>query len=129
MIPLTELLKLKNIILLSIGILIFYPVFSYAQSSDGSIEVDTLYNNGDWPSPQGMVLKIYQDFSNTPFKILDSIPSNQYKISGLPLNHHYRIEVYLNGLFEAEDTLFTRNSEEKIQIYIPLPVGIRFNVY
>lgn len=129
MISLTKSLKLKNIVLLSVGFLIFYPAFSYSQLSESSIDVDTRYANGDRPSPQGMVLKIYQDFSSTPFQILDSIPSSEYKISGLPLNHHYRIEVYLNGLFEAEDSLFARNVEEKMQITLPLPVGIRFNVF
>jgi peptidoglycan/xylan/chitin deacetylase (PgdA/CDA1 family) len=126
---LTRILRLKNIIVLFAGILIFYPAFSYAQSSNGTIEVNALYINGDRLAPQGMVIKIFQDYSDTPFKIIDPVPSGQFKISDLPITHNYKVEIYQYGLFLGEETIFTKNIDEKLLIVIQLPKGILFNVF
>lgn len=111
------------------GLLVFYPAFSYAQSSNGSIEVNAVYINGDRLATPGLVVKIFQDFSDTPFRIIDTVPSSQFSISDLPLKHDYRVEIYQYGLFLGEESIFTKNIDEKLLIVIQVPKGILFNVF
>jgi peptidoglycan/xylan/chitin deacetylase (PgdA/CDA1 family) len=126
---LNKISRSRKMFVLLAGLLIFYPAFSYAQSSNGSIEVNAVYINGDRLATPGLVVKIFQDFSDTPFRIIDAVPSSQFSISDLPLKHDYRVEIYQYGLFLGEESIFTKNTDEKLLIVIQVPKGILFNVF
>ncbi|MGQ0795779.1 MAG: CFI-box-CTERM domain-containing protein [Nitrosopumilaceae archaeon] len=126
---LNKISKSRKMLALLAGLLIFYPAISYAQSSNGSIEVNAVYINGDRLATPGLVVKVFQDYSDTPFRIIDALPSSQFGISDLPLKHDYRVEIYQYGLFLGEESIFTKNVDEKLLIVIQVPKGVLFNVF
>lgn len=113
---------------IGLGILLF-PHQSYAQTNEGTIETEILYDNGAIVKNQGLVVKILQDFSVDPYRVLDSISSNPYKISGLPTDHMYTVQVYRHGMYSGENTLELKSDSEKLTVKIFRPLRLNFNVY
>jgi len=113
---------------LGLGILLF-PHQSHAQTNEGTIETEIWYDNGKIVNYDGLVVKIFQDFSGDPYRILDSISSNPYKISGLPMDHKYTVQVYRHGMYSGENTLELKSDLEKLTVEIFLPLRINFKVY
>ena len=120
--------KLWFVFFLGLGILLF-PHPTYGQTNDGTIETEILYDNGKIVNYNGLVVKIYQDFSGDPYRVLDSISSNPYKISSLPLDHRYTIQIYRHGMYSGQSTLELKSDLEKLAVKIFLPLRINFDVY
>ena len=109
-------------------LLVLNPILSYADQATGSIEVNIRYTNGDRADFYEVVLKIYQDFSKTPYKVIDSLSSNPYNITSLPLGHKYAIEVYVDGMYGSVEYVDLERNQESIVSTIPLSGGMRFTV-
>ena len=106
----------------------FAPTFSHAAESEGSIQVNVYYSNGDRAASFGNVLKIYQDGNETPFKIIE--PSSfPVIIDSLPLDHKYKIDVYRYDMYAASSYVNLKEILNKLEIQIPLNTGILFNVF
>ncbi len=120
--------RLWLVFFLGLGILLF-PLQSYGQTNEGTIETKILYDNGKVVNYDGLVVKIYQDFSGDPYLVLNSISSNPYKISGLPLDHRYTVQVFRHGMYSGENTLELASSLEKLTVEIFLPLRINFAIY
>lgn len=110
-------------------LIICFPIATYGQQGTGSIEVDVKYTNGDRADYSGMVLKVYQDFSKTPYKVIESLSSNPYNIPLLPLGHKYKVEVFVNSMYSSVNYVNLQSNQERLDITMPLSGGMRFNVF
>lgn len=73
----------------------------------------------------GTVLKIYQDFSQTPTVV--ALSSNPYSVS-LPMDHRYKIEVYVSSMYANVDFVNLASGSEKSEMSIPIPGSVLFTV-
>jgi len=110
-------------------LIILQPILVYADQGTGSIEIDVRYTNHDRADYYSMALKVYQDFDTTPYKDISSLSANPYNIVSLPVGHKYKIEVYANGMYASTGYVDLQSAHEVLDITIPLPGGIRFNVF
>ncbi|WKT57366.1 polysaccharide deacetylase family protein [Candidatus Nitrosotenuis chungbukensis] len=117
-----------SIISLVISFLIFVPVISYQQNT-GSVEVTIRNENGDRVTPDLLSVKVYQDFSSVPFKEITSLIDNPLVVDSLPLGHRYKFEVYMNSLYGDVAFVDLQKSQDKVEIVIKNPGGIRLSVF
>ena len=110
-------------------LIILQPILVYADQGTGSIEIDVKYTNRDRADYNTMAIKVYQDFSTTPYKDISSLSANPYNIVSLPVGHKYKIELYANGMYANSAYVDLQSAHETLDITIPLPGGIRFNVF
>ncbi|MCI4432136.1 MAG: hypothetical protein JHC41_00810, partial [Nitrosopumilus sp.] len=106
----------------------FTPTFSHGAESEGSIQVNVYYSNGDRAASFGNVLKIYQEGNEIPFKIIEP-NSFPVIIDSLPLDHKYKIDVYRYDMYAASSYVNLKEILNKLEIQIPLNTGILFNVF
>src|SRR5438445_5204601 len=110
-------------------LIILQPIIVYADQGTGSIEIDVRYTNHDRADYYSMAVKVYQDFSTTPYKDISSLSADPYNIVSLPVGHKYKIEIYANGMYASTGYVDLQSAHEALDITIPLPGGIRFNVF
>ncbi len=85
--------------------------------------------NGDVSSTYQMSMKIYQDFNTTPYKQLATVTDNPFAITGLPLNHSYKIEVYMNGIKVGTGYINFQNNNQQDSMNISYNSGMLIYVY
>jgi len=118
--------SIKLVTILSVIFLIHPAVFA---ETLGSVTVQVTYTNGDRTGSFGLTSKIYQDFNKNPYREIDSVSDVPFDITSLPLNHQYKIEVYINGILAGVNYANLQNEHQDVSIKIPLPGGMRFNVF
>lgn len=91
------------------------------------LQIEVKYTNGDRIDAYQTNYKIYQDSEKTPFLEKELI-TNPETID-LPQDHRYKVEVYVNGIFSEVGYVELDDSSEKLEIKIPLPGGLKFNVF
>ena len=91
------------------------------------LSMEIKYTNGDRIAPYQTTYVVYQDNDKTPFleKTLETNP----EILELPSNHRYKVEIYVNGMFSEIGYVQLNTSPENLNINIPLPGGLKFNVF
>ena len=115
-------------------ILAFFVLFSiafsfnhaYAEESQ-SLQIEVKYTNGDRIDAYQTNYKIYQDSDKNPF-LEKQLESNPETVS-LPKDHRYKVEVFVNGMFSEVGYIDLKENSEKLEIKIPLPGGLKFNVF
>lgn len=113
-------------IITSIVLLLLVPIgLSYGEQNEGVLQINIKLWGGDLADYHGIVLKIYQDLSQTPMII--PLPSNPYSVS-LPLDHRYKIEVYVNSMYANVDYVDLVNDNQKAKLDIPISGSVRFTV-
>ncbi|HJU14497.1 MAG TPA: polysaccharide deacetylase family protein [Candidatus Nitrosotalea sp.] len=117
------------IFLAAITALAAFAVPQAAAESSGSIAVSLSYPNGDIADYSGSSLKIYQDSSSVPYRLIDSITGNPFNIVSLPIGHKYKIETYVNGLHSSDTYVDLQGPHVDAEIKLPLPGGMRLDVY
>ena len=110
-------------------LIILQPILVYADQGSGSIEINVRYTNHDRADYSSMEVKVYQDFSTIPYKDISSLSANPYNIVSLPVGHKYKVEVYANGMYASTGYVDLQSTHESLDMTIPLPGGIRFNVF
>lgn len=110
-------------VIISISIFLEY---SYAEETQ-PLQIEIKYTNGDRIDAYQTKYIIYQDDEKSPYleKTLDTNPETIM----LPENHQYKIEVYVNGMYSEVGYIQLQNQQEKLDIHIPLPGGLKFNVF
>ncbi len=73
-------------------------------------------------------MKIYQDNGQIPYRIIESITGNPFNIVSLPFGHQYKIDVYANGMYSSSNYVTLEQTQQNINVNIPLPGGMRVNV-
>lgn len=115
-----------GIALISIFILLT-PNVSYNEQNAGSLRIDIKSGAGEKVDYHGMKLKIYQDFNEAPFKIIDSVDSNPYDIS-LPLGYRYKVELFVNSMFSGIGYADFQNDNQRLELNVPVPGSVRFTL-
>ena len=102
--------------------------FSYAHGEDfSSLQIEVKYTNGDRIDAYQTNYIIYQDSEKNPF-LEKKLETNPETVT-LPKDHRYKVEVYVNGMFSEVGYVELKNSLEKLEVNIPLPGGLKFNVF
>jgi hypothetical protein len=109
---------------------IFSLVVPYGSSYSEELEtlqVEIKYTNGDRIDAYQTKYVVYQDNEKTPIleKNLDTNPVSIL----LPQDHRYKVEVFVNGIFSEIGYVELKDEPEKLDINIPLPGGLKFNVF
>ncbi len=101
----------------------------FAQESTGSLEVFIKTANNDRISPESITVKIFKDLETVPLKVIAPLESNPVAISSLPLDHRYKVEVYMNNLFADVGFIDIKKPSERIEMTIKNPGGMRLNIF
>lgn len=115
-------------VLFIIGLISITYSLGNAYSEDSqSLQIEVKYTNGDRIDAYQTHYVVYQDTDQNPFleKKLEFNPETIV----LPKDHRYKVEVYVNGMFAEVGYVELNNDPEKLEIKIPLPGGLKFNVY
>ncbi|MGD2106750.1 MAG: DUF2334 domain-containing protein [Nitrosopumilaceae archaeon] len=99
---------------------------TYSEESN-LLQFEIKYTNGDRIDAYQTTYKVYQDYDKTPI-IEKELETNPETIS-LPINHKYKVEVYVNGMYSEVGYAELKESSEKLNINIPLPGGLKFHVF
>lgn len=108
------------------SIMITSVAYSYGEESS-SLQIEVKYTNGDRIDAYQTNFVIYQDSDKNPF--LEKKPETNPETVTLPKDHRYKVEVYVNGMFSEVGYIELKNSLEKLEVNIPLPGGLKFNVF
>jgi peptidoglycan/xylan/chitin deacetylase (PgdA/CDA1 family) len=111
------------------SIVMFFIFTSAYGENVGSIAVNLMYTNGDIADYGPVSLKIYQDFSSSPFKEIESLSGNPFNIVSLPIDHKYKIEAYANSMYSSVVYVDLQQSHQDVTINLPLPGGMRINAF
>lgn len=116
------------------SLIAFFVIFSMimqlgvAHGEDSqSLQIEVKYTNGDRIDAYQTNYIIYQDSEKTPF-FEKELVTNPETID-LPKDHRYKVEVYVNGIFSEVGYVELKDHSEKLEINIPLPGGLKFNVF
>jgi len=99
---------------------------SYGEESQ-SLQIEVKYTNGDRIDAYQTNYVIFQDYDKNPF-LKKNLETNPETID-LPKDHRYKVEVYVNGMFSEVGYVELKESSEKLEINIPLPGGLKFNIF
>ena len=101
-------------------------VSSYSEESE-TLQIEIKYTNGDRIDAYQTKYIIYQDYEKTPI-LEQKLETNPTTVT-LPQDHKYKVEVFVNGMFSEVGYVELQNEPEKLDINIPLPGGVKFNVF
>jgi len=99
---------------------------SYAEELE-TLQIEIKYTNGDRINAYQTTYAVYQDDDKTP--ILENPFETNPKSISLPQDHRYKVEVFVNGMFSEVGYVELKNTPKKLDINIPLPGGLKFNVF
>jgi hypothetical protein len=105
-------------------LILLVPLASYGEQA-ATLEIDMKSVGGEMTDYHGTALKIYQNNVLIPFKTIDSLSANPYKIS-LPQGHQYKIEAYVNGMYADVGYVDLQQNSEKLELTIPNPGSVLF---
>ncbi|MGI0059318.1 MAG: hypothetical protein ACREBJ_06075, partial [Nitrosotalea sp.] len=112
----------------ALSLLFLIPVPSFADTT-GSIAVTLAYTNGDTADYWPVSLTIYQDSSQTPYKVIESLTGNPFNIVSLPIGHQYKIVAYANSMYSSVAYVDLEQPQQAITIKLPLSGGMRINAF
>jgi peptidoglycan/xylan/chitin deacetylase (PgdA/CDA1 family) len=118
----------QRLIVALISIFVLGSFYLAHAETSGSIVVNITYTNGDRADFSPISMKIYQDTNASPYREISSITGNPFNILSLPLGHQYKIEVYANDMHAADSYVDLEQSQQNLNVNIPLPGGMRVNV-
>lgn len=118
-----------SMIFLAISFLVFIPTVSYQQQTSGSVTINIKNESGDRVAPESLSLKVYQDFSSTPFKEIPLLAANPFTVDSLPVGHRYKFELYMNNMYGDAAFVDLQKSQDKTEIILKNTGGIRLSVF
>jgi hypothetical protein len=119
-------MKAKTRPILIFIVILLAPLTSYGQQT-GTLEINLKSVANEMVDYHGMALKIYQANQNTPFKTIDSMTENPYKVS-LPIGYQYKVEVYASSMYANVGYVNLQDSNQKLEIVIPNSGSVLFTV-
>jgi len=125
----SDMLKSKIYQICTIAIIssLFISIGSSFAEELETLQIEIKYTNGDRIDTYQTKYVVYQDHEKIPFfeKKLDSNPETII----LPKDHKYKVEIFVNGMFSEVGYVELQNESKKLDITIPLPGGLKFNVF
>lgn len=101
---------------------------AFAQTSTGNLEIFLKTENGDRVFPQGVTVKIFQDLQKSPIHTATQLENNPFTVP-LPLNHRYKVEVYMHDMYAGAGFADLKTAQDKLEITIKNQGGMRLNVF
>ena len=105
-------------------LILLIPLTSYGQQV-GTLEIDLKSVGGEMTDYHGMAMKIYQNNQQIPFKIINSLSGNPYKVS-LPIGYQYKVEVYASSMYANVGYVDLQDSNGNLNLIIPNPGSVLF---
>ncbi len=99
-----------------------------AQTGTGNLEIFLKTENGDRVFPQGVTVKVFQDLQQSPIRTATQLENNPFSVS-LPLNHRYKVEVYMHDMYAGASFVDLKKAQEKMEITIKNQGGMRLSVF
>jgi peptidoglycan/xylan/chitin deacetylase (PgdA/CDA1 family) len=127
---LVDKMKNKNIFfLMSFFIILLVGISSNIAFGEETqkLEIEIKYTNGDRIDAYQTNYVVYQDNDKNPF-LEEPLQSNPQTLV-LPKDHRYKIEVFVNGMYSEVGYTELHDIPQKLDIQIPLPGGLKFNVF
>lgn len=101
---------------------------SFAVEETGDMNLLLKYENENKASIDSTILKIYKDSEKIPLREIQ-VQSNPISITGLPLEHKYKIEVYYNDHFQSVNYYDLKKTNSNFEMTVKLPGGIKLGVF
>lgn len=120
-----------NLVFYSMMVLLSFSLLmqnSFAVEETGNMDLLLKYENGNKASIDSTILKIYKDSEKTPLREIP-VQSNPISITGLPLDHKYKIEVYYNDHFQSVDYYDLKKTKNNFEMTVKLPGGIKLEIF
>jgi len=105
-------------------LILLVPLTSYGQQT-GMLEIDLKSMGGEMTDYHGTALIIYQNNGKIPFKTINSLSGNPYKVS-LPIGYQYKVEVYASSMYANVGYVDLQDSNEKLELVMPNPGSVLF---
>ncbi|MEM2160252.1 MAG: polysaccharide deacetylase family protein [Candidatus Nitrosotenuis sp.] len=102
---------------------------AFAEEKTGSLDLFIKNENNDRVYPQSVSLKVYQDLGTKPIREIQSFEANPLTISPLPINHRYKIEVYMNSMYAGTNFIDMKKEKETLEITIKNTGGMQFSIF
>ena len=112
---------------LAVILSLLVPLGSAYSEGLATLQMEIKYTNGDRAGAYQTNYVVYQDNGKSPF-LEKNLETNPGSIS-LPQDHRYKVEVFVNDMFSGVGYAELKNEQEKLDINIPLPGGLKFNVF
>ena len=111
--------EINNLIfgaIIAIAILIIsVPINSGYAQQEGELEIFIKLQNGLRASPSGTTAVVYQDSTVEPFKVHE-VTENPFFITALPLEHKYKIELYVDSIFTVHGLVNMEKAKQTIEL-------------
>jgi len=108
-------------------LILLVPLVSYGQQA-GTLEINLKSTSGEMTDYHGMALKIYQNNQKFPFKTINPLTSNPYRIS-LPIGYQYKVEVYASSMYANVGYVNLQNNDGKLELVIPNTGSVLFTTF
>ncbi len=101
----------------------------FAQEKTSSLELFIKNENNDRVTPPGISVKIFQDLGTKPIQEIPSFEDNPTVISSLPINHRYKVEVYMNSMYAGTGFIDVKKEKENLEITIKNTGGMQLAIF
>lgn len=113
----------------ALGLILFNSLSANADPGTGSIVLNVKYHSGDIAETRYMSIQVFQDTSPIPFINRTAVLSLPYTISGLPLNHQYKVEVFEDNMHSGYGIVDLTSPQQNLDLTIPRNIQMSFFVY
>lgn len=100
---------------------------SYAEDL-AQVEIDVKNSNGDRTGSSNVVFKVYQYTKDTLYTELKPKSNYPYFVASLPVDHKYRLEGFVNGIFAGSLIIDIKNNYEQIDFVLPKSSGMNLQI-
>ncbi|WP_100182250.1 polysaccharide deacetylase family protein [Candidatus Nitrosotenuis aquarius] len=101
---------------------------AFAQEKTGNVDVYIKNEKNERVTPEGITVKVYKNQEKTPIQEINSLQTNPFTISSLPLDQRYSIEVYANSMYATTEFIDLKKNTS-IEIPIKNAGGLLLNIY
>ncbi|MGQ0792408.1 MAG: polysaccharide deacetylase family protein [Nitrosopumilaceae archaeon] len=101
------------------------PVFGEDLSQ---VEIDIKNSNGDRTAASNVVFKVYQYAKDTLYTELKPKSDYPYFVASLPVDHKYRLDGFVNGMFAGSSIINIKNNHEQIDFILPKSSGMNLQI-
>jgi len=106
-----------------------FGLFSVSYAEDLSqVEIDIKNSNGDRTAAFNVVFKVYQYSKDTLYTELKPKSDYPYFVASLPVDHKYRLDGFVNGMFAGSSIINIKNNHEQIDFVLPKSSGMNLQI-
>ncbi len=107
---------------------VIHPIMPIFGEDLAQIEIDVNNSNGDRTGASNVIFKVYKYVDDTLYSELKPKSDYPYFVATLPMDHTYRLEGFVNGVFSDSSIINIKNNYEQIDFVLPKSSGINAQV-